>query len=376
MFHRLKELLLSRLVGKLPLPDEQPAPLFWLLGKTQSGKSSIVRYVTHADEEIIGDGTRPKTQFSREFAFPDETSPLVRFLDTRGFGEAGYEPTDDIDEFSGKADLVIATVRACDHAIADQIDSLRGIRRREPNRKILVVLTALHDAYLGRPHPDLLIDPADDRAVLDRILQGDDSTFQKLRKSVERHVESFTPLCDRILAVDLTKPEDGFDPFDLGAETARTLAVESDDAENKSSMAIILSHSGLAATAAATPIPLVEIPIVVGIQANMARMIACKHGQSFDAASITGLSSLFGTRALSAIGVRSFAKIIPVVGSAINAAAAFAMTFGTGQVCDWYFTEKAKGRTPSEKEIRDHYRDALRRGKEEFQKRRGGQNDA
>ncbi|HUR55779.1 MAG TPA: hypothetical protein VMZ71_16700, partial [Gemmataceae bacterium] len=61
---------LKRLVAKDdgPPPDldatlaelraKTPAPVFWLLGKTQSGKTSIIRYLSGADEAVIGSGFR------------------------------------------------------------------------------------------------------------------------------------------------------------------------------------------------------------------------------------------------------------------------------------------------------------------------------
>ena len=49
---------------------------FWLLGKTQSGKTSIIRYLTGADDAVIGSGFRPCTKTSRQFQFPSPEAPL------------------------------------------------------------------------------------------------------------------------------------------------------------------------------------------------------------------------------------------------------------------------------------------------------------
>ena len=72
-----------------------PIPCLWLLGKTGSGKTSIVRFLTGAPDAVIGKGFRPETRYSRLFSFPDEEVPIVRFLDTRGLGEAGYDAAAD-----------------------------------------------------------------------------------------------------------------------------------------------------------------------------------------------------------------------------------------------------------------------------------------
>jgi predicted GTPase len=64
--------------------SELPTPVFWLLGKTQSGKSSIIRAMTGSTRAEIGNGFRPCTRTAQQYPFPDEADPLIRFLDTRG----------------------------------------------------------------------------------------------------------------------------------------------------------------------------------------------------------------------------------------------------------------------------------------------------
>src|SRR5262249_36492437 len=59
------------------------APVVWLLGKVGSGKTSIIRAITHSTDAEIGDGFRPCTQASRVYDFPGD-APVLRFLDTRG----------------------------------------------------------------------------------------------------------------------------------------------------------------------------------------------------------------------------------------------------------------------------------------------------
>src|ERR1700683_2959134 len=79
-----------------------PIPCLWLLGKTGSGKTSIVRFLTGAADAEIGRGFRPQTQYSRLFNFPDDDVPILKFLDTRGLGEAGYDPAEDLAQFDSK----------------------------------------------------------------------------------------------------------------------------------------------------------------------------------------------------------------------------------------------------------------------------------
>src|ERR1700737_2694172 len=81
------------------LRKKSPVSVFWLLGKTQSGKPSIIRFLTGADEAEIGQGFQPCTRFSRQYQFPAAEAPLLTFLDPRGLDEPGYDPTVDLAQF-------------------------------------------------------------------------------------------------------------------------------------------------------------------------------------------------------------------------------------------------------------------------------------
>jgi len=69
-----------------------PTPVFWLLGKAQSGKTSIIRALTKREDVEIGDGFQACTHYSHIYDFPSSTQPMIRFLDTRGLGEVDYDP--------------------------------------------------------------------------------------------------------------------------------------------------------------------------------------------------------------------------------------------------------------------------------------------
>ena len=47
--------------------EREPAPIIWLLGLAQSGKTSIVRALTGSSRADIGDGFRPCTRTSLLF---------------------------------------------------------------------------------------------------------------------------------------------------------------------------------------------------------------------------------------------------------------------------------------------------------------------
>jgi hypothetical protein len=71
------------------------APVIWLLGKTGAGKTAIVAALTGDTRAEVGLGFEPCTRSAAFYDVPPE-APLLRFLDTRGLGEAGYDPASDI----------------------------------------------------------------------------------------------------------------------------------------------------------------------------------------------------------------------------------------------------------------------------------------
>src|SRR5215218_945352 len=130
-----------------------PAPVFWLLGKTQSGKTSLIRYLTGAEDAAIGSGFRPCTRTSREYPFPTPEVPVLTFLDTRGVDEPGYDPAEDIAAFHSRAHLVVVTCRITDFAHGALRDALARIRDDHRGRPVILCLTCLHEIDPQNPHP-------------------------------------------------------------------------------------------------------------------------------------------------------------------------------------------------------------------------------
>ncbi|CAN0468598.1 unnamed protein product, partial [Phaeothamnion confervicola] len=118
----------------------------WMIGKVQSGKSSIVRALTGASEAEVGHGFKACTPTARIFDFPAQ-APVIRFLDTRGIGEAGYEPTTDIAVAEAQAHLLLVVMKATDTAQAAVVDTVAQARRRHPEWPVLVAQTCLHEDY-------------------------------------------------------------------------------------------------------------------------------------------------------------------------------------------------------------------------------------
>lgn len=135
------------------LRAKTPAPVLWLYGKTQSGKTSVVRFLTGAEDAEIGSGFRPCTRTSRKYPFPTPDAPVFTFLDTRGVDEPGYDPAEDLAAFDAEAHLLLVTCRITDFATGRVRETLKTIRDANPRRPVLLVLTCLHEAYPQQQHP-------------------------------------------------------------------------------------------------------------------------------------------------------------------------------------------------------------------------------
>jgi uncharacterized protein (DUF697 family)/predicted GTPase len=351
-----------------------PIPCLWLLGKTGSGKTSIIRYLTGAPDAEIGRGFRPQTRHSRIYSFPDALVPIAHFLDTRGLGEADYDATEDLAEFDARTHLVIVTIRATDQSTEEIIKPLKQIRKANAERPVLLAVSCLHDAYPGEQHPSP--DPFD---ASDRPLPA--TVPEDLQRCLKAQYERFDGLFDRAVPLDLTPPSDGFETPDFGGSRLKTAVIDLlpkayrqtllqmeqlRDAlleiQQERSLPIILAHSVLAASAAAVPVPWIDLPVVMAIQSHLAHRLARVNQQHLDAAVLTHVTVAMGGRVAVRMGLRELLKFIPWVGMAANAAAAFAFMYASGWVWNWYFLEVRKGHVPDASELREVYREQLRKG--------------
>ncbi len=353
---------------------EAPIPCLWMFGKTGSGKTSIIRYLTGAADAEIGSGFRPQTKRSQLYCFPDEDLPIVRFLDTRGLGEAAYDAAEDIAQSDAKAHLIIVTVRATDQALAAITEPIRSIRRQNPARPILLAVTCLHDAYPGEQHitPDVFGN--DTRPLPPEIPET-------LSRCLAAHYARFDGLFDRVVPIDLTKAVDGFHIMNFGGERLkqaildllpsayRQTLMQMEHVRNelgaqhrRRSDRIILAHSVVAASAAAVPVPWIDIPVVMATQSHLLHRLAGNSHQELDSQTLLKFSGVLGGRIALRMGIRELLKFIPWVGMAANAAAAFAFTYGSGKAASWYFGEIKAGSIPTADELREVYQKQLKIG--------------
>ena len=351
-----------------------PVPVFWLFGKTQSGKTSLVKYLTRASEAEIGKGFAPSTRFSRRYLFPTPEAPLATFLDTRGLDEPGYDPTEELRQLGAEAHVVIVTARALDHAQENVLVHLRALRKDVPARPVVLVLTCLHEAYPQRQHPQPYPFTTD---AFQNESAGDD-----LGRSLAEQRRRFARLADRVVPVDLTPPEEGFDDPDYGGDQLRgvlidvlpsalrqTLLALGDATRSlgelhaKQALPYIVGYSSLASAAGAVPLPLVDLALLSGIQSRMVYHLADLYGQSLSRQRFWDLAGTLGGSLLFRQAVRESVKLIPflgtVAGSVACAALAGASTFALGKAACYHYQSVHQGHVPPAEELRHYFREQL-----------------
>jgi uncharacterized protein (DUF697 family)/predicted GTPase len=375
MLEKVKRLLSSRARDEQlhehleRLRQRLPIPVFWLLGKTQSGKTSIIKYLTGAESAEIGQGFRPCTRFSRLYQFPTAEAPLLTFLDTRGLDEAGYDPAEDLASFNARAHVIIVTVKALDHAQENLLKHLKTVRQAQPARPVVLALSCLHEAYPQRQHP----------SPYPYGTEHEPSAVpEDLRRSLEEQRQRFTSLVDQVVPIDLTPPEEGFEEPNYGGDRLKqtlldalpgayrqTLATlgeatrELKDLYAHHAIPIILSYSSLAATAGAIPIPWVDLFILPGIKTQMIHHLARFYGQPLDGPRFIELAGTLGVGMLVRQAVREVVKLIPVVGSVAGGALAGASTFALGKAFCYYYSAVHQGHVPRPEQLRRYYREQL-----------------
>lgn len=356
-----------------------PAPVFWLLGKAQSGKTSIVRAITGSPQAEIGNGFRPTTRYSRLYAFPDAEHCLLRFLDTRGLGEPAYDPGEDLRVLEDQAHCVIVVMKAMDHAQQCVLEPLRAIRRAHPDWPVVVAQTSLHEGYPWAEPRHVLPYPFEREpwpaAVprdLARSLVSQRQTFRELGAGV------------RFVPIDFTLPEDGFEPQDYGLDALweaieaaipwglRNLLREHGqlrqvlrDAYLARAHPHIVWWALAAGLAGAIPVPILDLPLFVAIQVKMFHDLAGMYGQPMESQRLAevlghlgfGLSArLLGLRVLARLGVRELLKVLPGWGSAVSAVFAASSTYALGRTLCAYFSHVRQGDVPSAAMLRQLYR--------------------
>lgn len=367
---------------------KMPLPVLWLLGKTQAGKTSIIRALTGNEAAEIGNGFQPCTRYSRFYDCPGDM-PVVRFLDTRGLGEVAYDPSEDIHYCESQAHLLLAVMKVADMHQEPVLEVLRTVRQRHPEWPLLMVQTGLHELYpAGGKHVSpwpFGDDPLPNTipAELCRALLAQRAAAEKLFGITSAHW----------VAVDLTLPEDGFEPPDyglaalwqaiefllpLGLQHQLSSEREVRDLYARTAHQHIVGYSLTAAGLGALPV--VDLVAVSTVQAKLLHGLAVLYGQRWDKRTISEFLGLVGAGIASGYLVRmvgrSITKLIPYVGQTVGsvwgASASGATTYALGKASVYFFSRRKDGLNVDPDMLRRIYAEALENGASLLKERLGG----
>jgi len=374
---------------KIPAtPTQDPeasAPIIWLLGKTGAGKSSIVQTLTGEGRVQVGSGFRPCTKTASIFNFPVE-APLLRFLDTRGLEESGYDPAEDLALCAKHASCIIAVAKVTDPNQSTVIAAVRTARATHPDWPVLVALTGLHETYQAnsdhiQPYP---FGPDG------RPSEREGAVPQRLRALLEFQHRQFADLPGsapvRFVPIDFTQPGDGFSDLGYGASALegaivelapgalsarlRELADGGNNEINSAVFAAILSWSFIAGAGGLIPVPFVDAGVITVAIAGLLRALARFYKIELTAQVFAAFGSSLGSGVLiswlARYAGREALKLIPFVGTpagmALSSAAAFAFVFAIGHAASTYFGYLKRGEAVPEDAIKDAFQRAIEEG--------------
>ncbi|MEB3231015.1 MAG: GTPase [Leptolyngbyaceae bacterium] len=378
-----------------------------LIGKPQSGKSSIVRGLTGVSAEIVGQGFRPHTQHTQRYAYPSSDLPLLIFTDTVGLGEANQDGAAILAELvaglgaeatksngasngeQGKLEgrknqaanaqidqqvrVLIVTVKINDFAISFLKQIVASLRQRYPAIPCLLVVTCLHEIY----PPDI-----EDHPPYPPGLDQVNRAFTALQ-------ETMAGVCDRAIMIDFTLEEDGYTPVFYGLETLRDVLadllpeaeaqtihqlLDMDDGASQQLGLVyrdvgrryMLAFATIAATLAAVPLPFATMPVLTTLQVSMVGLLGKLYGQTLSPSQAGGIvSAIAGGFLAQAVG-RELIKFIPGLGSVLAASWAAAYTWALGEGACVYFGELMGGKKPDPAKIQAVMKTAFEEAKIRF----------
>jgi uncharacterized protein (DUF697 family)/predicted GTPase len=365
--------------------DRLPTTEALLIGKPQSGKSSIVRGLTGVSAEIVGQGFRPHTQSTQRYAYPSSELPLLIFTDTVGLGDLDRDTNSLVQELVGDLEaetsrprIIILTVKINDFAIDTLSQIARELRQKYPQIPCLLAVTCLHEVY-----PSAQTDHPEEPTNIESV----DRAFTAIKKA-------FTGLFDRAVLIDFTLVDDGFTPEFYGLETMRsTLADLLPEAESRAMSQLldpgtsaiddgsgdklaniyrdvarryILPCSIAAATVAAIPLPFADLPVLTAIQVSMVGLIGKLYGQTLTPAQAGGVVSAIAGGFVAQLVARQLIKFIPGFGSIISASWAAAYTVALGEGACVYFGDLMGGKKPDPQQIQSVMAEAFNSAKDRF----------
>ncbi len=357
-------LILERLRNELPTTE------VLLVGKPQTGKSSVVRSLTGISATAVGQGFRPHTTHTQRYIYPTVDLPLLVFTDTVGLGESQSETAVVTHELAAEltpssepdkrpaAKILLLTVKISDFATASLHQIVSTLRKDHSEVPCLLAVTCLHEVYPAgiADHPSY---PPD---------------FPDLKRAFQEIQGQFAGLVDRSVLVDFTLESDGYTPVFYGLDAfvealsellpeaesrmLNQLLSQGEAADQVSNLyreagrRYILPFAVMAGTLAAVPLPFATMPVLTTLQTTMVGLLGRLYGQTITPAQAGGVvSAIAGGFLAQAIG-QQLVKFIPVLGSVVAASWATAYTWALGEAACVYFGDLMGGKKPDPQEIK------------------------
>jgi uncharacterized protein (DUF697 family)/GTP-binding protein EngB required for normal cell division len=363
---------------------ELPTTEALLIGKSQAGKSSIVRGLTGVCDEIVGQGFKPHTQHTQQYSYPSEDLPLLIFTDTVGLGDINQDTSAIIDELikdlpqeNQRARIFILTIKINDFATDTLKQILQKLRQTYPKIPCLLALTCLHEIYPPEMenHPPY---PPD---------------FPEINRALNNFQDTFKDLYDDLILIDFTLEEDDYNPVFYGLEMlrdklaqllpeaeARTIYELIDKEKSRelgniyrdTARRYILSFSIMATTVAAVPLPFATMPVLTALQVSLVTLLGKLYGQILTPSQAGGIVSAIAGGFLAQMVGRELIKFIPGLGSVIAASWAGAYTWALGEGACVYFGDLMGGKKPDPQKIQRVMEDAFSEAKDRFRKKGKG----
>lgn len=334
-----------------------------LIGKPQTGKSSIIRGLTGISAEVVGRGFRPYTTHTQRYNYPTEDLPLLTFTDTVGLGE-GTETAEVIQELIGElksqrsqalrqAKVLIVTLKVNDFATDSLHQIVTQIRQRHPEIPCLLAVTCLHEVY--PPETDHPAYPPQYEAITRAFAQKEDFAGW-----------------DRAVLIDFTLAEDGYTPVFYGLEhfvevlaallpeaesqvihqlLSETTGLQISDLYREAGRRYIVPFAIIAAALAAVPIPLATMPVLTALQVTLVTLLGRLYGQTLKPSQAGGVISAIAGGFVAQLVGRELVKFIPG-GSVVAASWAAAYTWALGEGACIYFGDLTGGKQPDPQKIR------------------------
>lgn len=326
--------------------DPIALPTLWLLGKTGAGKSSIVRYLTGDDKVTIGNGFRPCTQSSQSYDFPIDR-PWVRFLDTRGLGEALYDPEEDLQYCLAQSHALILCARLDEPEQGDLLTAIPKIRKNFSDQSVILILTASDS-----------INNAEEKTRLQHYQQRqfEQAWGAPLDCILMDITDYISPVGGEMLQEWLSRilPE--------AARLSEKLHLRQQEVQLFEQHKSTIKRYATAAAATDT-LPGIGLVTVPAIQATLLRHLANQYQITWrrkDLSAFIGtLGTGFGIQYASHLGFRQLIKLLPVygqtIGSAGAAAISFATTYAIGRVACLYLFHQQHHKAASADELKQAY---------------------